>query len=145
MLHANSVISKDVPTTTNVRCASLIVRVKGMSWRNSLPFTVRTFRQRLYNQKVGCLLCNMAMIYDLWSMGLIFEQAQGAWSSPLLLSGWLYRAQVPHHPIDSYRYISHSVLNPCPWHYMSASARHGKVIGSVTHIWQAVSWYPIFA
>ncbi len=48
-------------------CATWIVRVKGnvlaQNRRNSLPCTVKTFRQMSCNQMVGCLLCNM--IYDL--------------------------------------------------------------------------------
>ena len=33
---------------------------------NSLPCPVWTSRQRSCNQTVGCLLCSMAKIYDLW-------------------------------------------------------------------------------
>ena len=35
--------------------------------RNALH---RGFRQRSYTQKVGCLLCSMARIYDIYGMGL---------------------------------------------------------------------------
>ena len=52
--------------------------------RNSIPCTVRTSRQRACNQRVGCLLCNMARINDLWDVSLDIGRAQGAWFGPLL-------------------------------------------------------------
>ena len=69
--------------------------------RNSLPGTVRTSRQRLCNQRVGCLPCSMAMIYGM-----------SVWTSAPRCVGQVpccgqdgYRAQVLQHPI--YTYLKH--------------------------------------
>ncbi len=43
--------------------------------------TDRTSRQRSYNERVDCLLCNKAMIYDLWDGS--FDQCKVLWL------GWL--------------------------------------------------------
>ncbi len=88
-------IIKVLPTPAiNDRCITLIVRVGVMPWplnrRNSLVCTIRTSRQRSYNQRVVCLLCSMARIYDLWDSSLDNGQSQGGWSGPLLWSGWLW-------------------------------------------------------
>ena len=39
------------------------------------------------NQRVECLLFFMVRLYGLG--GMVFGPAQGAWSAPLLWSGWL--------------------------------------------------------
>ncbi len=43
-------------------------------------------------------------------MGCVIGQGQGAWTGSFLWSQDGYRAQVPQHPIDTYRHISH-ILN----------------------------------
>ncbi len=106
MLSLNRVIAKDVKSCTYycyVRCATLIVRVEGNAFapnrRNSLPFTVRTSRQR-------CAIKRFVVCYVVWLryiiFGWVFGQAQGALSGQ---DG--NRAQVLQHNTNSYKYISH--------------------------------------
>ena len=75
--------------------------------RNSLPCTVRTFRQKSCIQSIGCLLCIMAMIYDLWDRSLDKRKVRGL----VLCSGWLSISSTatPHRYI-SIRCISHICL-----------------------------------
>ncbi len=60
----------DLDAQSYVTCVTLIVQVRGDALAtnrcNSLPCKLRTFRQRSFNQRVGCLLCSMARIYDIW-------------------------------------------------------------------------------
>ena len=67
--------------------------------RNQLLCTFRTFRQRAWNQRVGCLLCSMARINDLWDGSLDKHKVRGL--VPCCGQD-CYRAQVPQHPIDSF-------------------------------------------
>ncbi len=57
-------------------CPCLMLSLEARCWSmgntlapkkyNLLPCTVRTSRQWSCNQRVGCRLCSMARIYDLW-------------------------------------------------------------------------------
>ncbi len=109
MLDPNHVIDKDVKSCSYcryVRCATSVVRVRGDALapnrRNSLPCTVRTSRQGSCNHRVSFLLCKMASNYDLWDVSLDKCMLRGLVPC---CSQDCYRAQVPKHPIDSYRYI----------------------------------------
>ncbi len=104
----NRVIAQDVKSCTYcsyVRCATLIVRIRGM--RKSLPCTVRTSLQRTCNQRVGCLLCSVIMIYEM-----------GLWTSARCLclvpycGQYGYQAQVTQHLIDSCRYNTIQIWTP---------------------------------
>ncbi len=114
MLSPNRVTTKDVKNCTcccSVRCATFIVYVGGgalaLNRPNPLPCTVKTCRQRSYNQRVDCLLCSMAIIYGM-----------GLWTSarcvvlPLVEDRMAiqYQAQVPQHPIDTSD-IYHTYIN----------------------------------
>ena len=101
-LGPNQFIAKDVKSCTYCRyvsCATLKVWVGGMPWPHrghSLPCTVRTSRQSSCNQRVGCLLSSLAMIYGmgLWTsarcMGLVPCCGQDG-----------YQAQLLQHTIDT--------------------------------------------
>ena len=54
----------------NIAIAKHIKRQLGNSLASNTLCTVRTSRRRSYNQRVGCLQCSMAMIYDLRDGGL---------------------------------------------------------------------------
>ncbi len=73
--------------------------------RNSLTYTVRTSRQRSCNQGVGCLLCSIARIYDLWD-GSLNKRNLRTRSLVACCGQDGYRDQVLQHPINTYRYIS---------------------------------------
>ncbi len=103
----NSVIAKDFQSCRYccyVRCATFIVRVGGntltQNRRNSLPHSARTFRQRSYNQKVGCLLCSMDRIFDILDGSLDKRKVR---CLVLCCGQDGYRTQIPQHSIDSYR------------------------------------------
>ncbi len=58
MLYPNCVIAKDVNSCTYcwyIRCMTLQIWVGGTNRRISVPYTVRTSRQRICNERVGCL------------------------------------------------------------------------------------------
>ncbi len=62
------------------------VDILAQNQRNSLSYTGRTSRHRSCSQKVGCLQCSIARIYDLWDRSLEKRNVRGF--SPLLWSGW---------------------------------------------------------
>ena len=104
MLGQNHVISYDVKSCTYcyyVRCVLSILRVGGNalapSIRKSLPCTLRTTRQRSFNQRVSCLLGSMARIYNLWD-GSLDKRKVGGLVPYCGQDG--YRAQVPQHRIE---------------------------------------------
>ncbi len=106
MLDSNRVIAKDVKSCTN--CCYVINsmsrgNILAQNIHNPLPYTVKTFRQRSCNPRVGCLPCSMARIYDIRDGYLDKRKVR---SMVLCCGEDVYRAQVPQHPIDSYRYIS---------------------------------------
>ncbi len=70
------------------------------------PQTVRTSRQRLCNQRICYLLCSMAMIYNLWDGSLDKRKVRSLVS---LCGQDGYSAQVPQHPIDSYRNMTYII------------------------------------
>ncbi len=95
MLGQTSVISYDVKSSTYcyyVRCVLSILRV-APSIRNSLPCTLRTSRQRSFNQRISCLLGSMARIYKLWD-GSLDKRKVGGLVPYCGQDG--YRAKVPH-------------------------------------------------
>ncbi len=72
MLNQNRVIANDVKSCDYcyyIRYTTLIVRWNALA-PNSLPCTVRSSRQKSYNQRVGCLLYSMARIFDIWNGSL---------------------------------------------------------------------------
>ena len=78
------VIAKDVESCNYccyVGCLTLIVRVGDSALapnrHNSLSCTVRTSIQRSWNQRVGCLLWSMTLIYDLWNMYVDKRKVRG--------------------------------------------------------------------
>ncbi len=60
------------------------------------------------NQRIGCLLGSMARIYNLWDGSLNKRNVRGL--VPCCGQDG-YRAQVPQHPIDIFRYIHISYKN----------------------------------
>ncbi len=99
---ANSYLNRTCVRYTGrlwVRCSAVAPNM-----RNSLPCTVRTSKQRSCNKRVGCLLCSMAMIYDLWYGSLDKRKVRGL--VPLLWSG----AQVLPHPTHSYILVKSNLL-----------------------------------
>ncbi len=108
----NCRIAEDVKCYTYccyIRCATLIVRVGGMPW----PQTGATHLhvQQGLSEKgraikgIGCLLCSMARICDLWNGSL--DQRKMFGSGPLLWSRWLTSSSIatPH----SYMQIQYNV------------------------------------
>ncbi len=67
-----------------------------------LPCTVRTSKQRSYNQQVGYMLCSMARINELWFESLDKGKVYG-FVPCCGKDGY----QTPKHPLDTYKYISH--------------------------------------
>ncbi len=62
--------------------------------------------QRSYNQRVGCLLCSMARMYDLWDGSLEKRKVRS------LVPCCGYRAEVPQ--LTNWGYISKCLLlNAC--------------------------------
>ena len=80
--------------------------------RNSLPSTVKTSRQWSWNQSVGYLLCSMARINVLWYGSLDKCRVRGL--VPCCSQDG-YRAQVPQHSIDLYRYKQISSTKTDTW------------------------------
>ncbi len=69
MLGLNRVIAKDVKRFTyccQMRDINSMSRGNALApnRRNSAPCTVRTSRQRSFNQRVNCLLCSIVRIYE---------------------------------------------------------------------------------
>ena len=77
--------------------------------RNSLSCTVRRLPdKRLCNQMVGCQLCSMGRINDLWDG----TSAKCVDLVPCCgQDGYQDQDQVPQHPTASYRYISLIIHN----------------------------------
>ncbi len=87
----------------------------------SPTYTVRTSRQRSCNQRVKCVLCSMAMIYDLldgWIDGSV-DQRKVCGSGSLLWSGigWLsssstaipHRSKQYHNTYQIHTYVHNSI------------------------------------
>ncbi len=73
--------------------------------RKSLPWTVRTSRQRSRNQ--GLVICYVVGWLWLWSMRWVLDKRKVCGLIPSCSQNG-YRAQVPKHPIHSYRYLSNT-------------------------------------
>ncbi len=87
MLGPNRIIAEDVKSCTcccYIRCATLIVLVGGNALapnrRNSVPFTVRTSRQRSCTQRL--VVCNN---WDLERLDLLNGQALGCYQHSVLI------------------------------------------------------------
>ncbi len=109
MLGPNRVIAKNVKGFTyncNVTCVTLIVREGEMPWPRAHIITLHShdLQTKSCNQWVGCLLGSVERINDLWDGFLDTRKVRGLVPCCGQDS---YRVQVPQHPIDSYRYISH--------------------------------------
>ncbi len=90
MLDPNRVLTKNVNICSYfryVRCATLIVSVGGMPWRNT---GVTHHHAQLGLPHKGRAIKGLVVFYlvGLGSM-IFFRQAQGACSGPLLWSEWL--------------------------------------------------------
>ena len=109
ILGPNRVIAKDVDSCTYcfyVRCTKQAQLLQSI---------VRTSRQRSCNQRVGCLLCSMAMINELW-VGLWISARCVVWSL-VLVSGWLLSPSTatPHRFIlINTSMFSLDMLTSCP-------------------------------
>ncbi len=68
--------------------------------RNSLPHTARTLRQRSFNQRVGCMLLYVTVLWD-WSL----DKRKVRDLVPFCGQNG-YRAQVPQQPIYSYTHLT---------------------------------------
>ena len=102
MLGPNRVIDKDGKVVPTAACQMRDINSRGNALdpnsRKSLPCTVRTSRQRSFNQRVGSLLL-------VWLGSMIFVQLVPCCGQDGS------RALVPHHPIDSFiQYISHILV-----------------------------------
>ncbi len=108
----NFVIAKDVKSCTYCcYVKSATVQIGGnalvQNSRKLWQCTVRTSRERSCNQRTGCLLWSKARIYDLWDGCLDKRKVRG--QVPCCGQDG-YRAQVPQHPLDSYRYIIYKTV-----------------------------------
>ncbi len=110
MLGPNCAIAKDIKIVVLLLCQirniNTTSRGKALTPNmcNSLPCIVRTTGQWPCNERVGCLLCSMARFNDLLDVSLDKCKVRGLVPCCCQEGYW---AQVPRHPLDSYRYISH--------------------------------------
>ncbi len=76
-LAQNCVIAKDIKVvpTAEMLDARLIVRVGGMPRPQTETTYFHYSNQLSYNQRVGCLLCIMAGIYDIWYGWVVVRMA----------------------------------------------------------------------
>ncbi len=101
MLDTNRIIAKDIKRYSYcyVRCPTLIVRVGGMPWSLTGAFH---YHAQLGLPDKSRTIQRFVVCYVVWrgSMGWVFGKAQGAWSGPMLLSGWLLSTATPHRSIQ---------------------------------------------
>ncbi len=77
MLCPNCVIAKDVESLPTAINSTSRVNALAPNRYNSLPCKVRTSKLSSSNKRVGCLLCSMARIYNLWEGTLDQRKVRG--------------------------------------------------------------------